>query len=172
MDLYAARLINANIYINGVDLLGRASDIELPQIKHKMDEYKGLGMAGSPKFWLGVDELEAKINFVWLDPSYLGAVMNPLRWAQIMVRGYEQQYTAGGMVAEVPVIAMLTGVWKEMPKVSFKPHEAQPVESALTVYYYLLTIGGLPQVEIDVLVNVFKVQGNDVLANFRAILGG
>jgi P2 family phage contractile tail tube protein len=117
-------------------------------------------------------ELEAKITFTWLDPSFLGAVMNPLQWPQIMVRGYEQQYAGGGMVAEVPVIAMLTGMWKEAPKVSFKPHESQPVESSLTVYYYLLTIAGIPQVEIDVMANIFKVQGEDVLANFRAILGG
>ena len=128
-------------------------------------------MVGSPEFWGGVDRLEAKINFTWLDPSFLGAVMNSLQWPQIMVRAYERQYAGGAMAAEVPVIAMLTGMWKEAPKLGIKPHEPQDSESSLSVYYYLLTIGGIPQVEIDVMANIFKVQGTDVMANFRAILG-
>ena len=37
------KLTNANVYLNGNNLLGRAEEVELPQIKHKMAEHKALG---------------------------------------------------------------------------------------------------------------------------------
>jgi P2 family phage contractile tail tube protein len=33
------RLTNANVYMDGNNLLGRAEEINLPQIKHKMSEH-------------------------------------------------------------------------------------------------------------------------------------
>ena len=33
------KLTNANVYLNGVNLLGRAEEVQLPQIKHKMAEH-------------------------------------------------------------------------------------------------------------------------------------
>ena len=45
------KLTNANVYMNGVNLLGRAEEVQLPQIKHKMAEHKALGMVGSAEFF-------------------------------------------------------------------------------------------------------------------------
>lgn len=56
------KLTNANIYMNGTNLLGRAEEVQLPQIKHKMAEHKALGMVGSAEFFAGIDKLECKIN--------------------------------------------------------------------------------------------------------------
>ena len=49
------KLTNANIYLDGVNLLGRAEEVQLPQIKHKMAEHKALGMVGSAEFFAGID---------------------------------------------------------------------------------------------------------------------
>ena len=38
------KLTNANVYLDGVNLLGRAEEVQLPQIKHKMAEHKALGI--------------------------------------------------------------------------------------------------------------------------------
>ena len=51
------KLTNANVYMNGVNLLGRAEEVQLPQIKHKMAEHKALGMVGSAEFFSGIDKL-------------------------------------------------------------------------------------------------------------------
>ncbi|MZQ57783.1 phage major tail tube protein, partial [Escherichia coli] len=40
------RITNANIYINGNNLLGRAEEIKLPDISMIMQEHKALGMVG------------------------------------------------------------------------------------------------------------------------------
>ncbi len=40
------RITNANIYLDGNNLLGRASEIKLPDISMIMQEHKALGMVG------------------------------------------------------------------------------------------------------------------------------
>ena len=50
-NLSVNRITNANVYIDGIGLLGRAEEIEVAKPKHKMVEHKGLGMAGSAEFW-------------------------------------------------------------------------------------------------------------------------
>ena len=56
------KLTNANVYLDGVNLLGRAEEVQLPQIKHKMAEHKALGMVGSAEFFAGIDKMECKIK--------------------------------------------------------------------------------------------------------------
>ena len=63
------KLTNANIYMNGNNLLGRAEEVDLPQIKHKMAEHKALGMVGSAEFFAGIDKLECKIKWNALYPN-------------------------------------------------------------------------------------------------------
>lgn len=172
MNLLACKVSNANVYVNGVDLLGRAEEVEFPQLKHKMQEHKGLGMAGSAEFEAGMGKLEAKITWASVYGDVAPAVFNGLAPAAIMIRGYQQEFSSGGAVNELPVVAMLSGVFKESPKLSVKHQESQSAESALSVYSYQLLIGGITQLQIDVLANIYIVQGIDVLANFRQILGG
>ena len=46
-NLSVNRITNANVYLDGIGLLGRAEEIEVAKPKHKMVDHKGLGMAGS-----------------------------------------------------------------------------------------------------------------------------
>jgi hypothetical protein len=43
MAISVNKLTNANIYIDGNSLLGKASEIDLPKITAKMAEHKALG---------------------------------------------------------------------------------------------------------------------------------
>jgi P2 family phage contractile tail tube protein len=168
--LILSTLSNANIYVNGVSLLGRAKEIQLPQVKHKMTEHKGLGLAGSPELWSGLDKMEAKLTWTSLHPEVMSA-FNGITSTQLMVRADYAQYTSGGLIAELPLVALITGTFKESPSGSFKQHEALEPDSSLSVTYYMLSLAGIPQVEIDVLANVYKILGQDQLAQFRANLG-
>lgn len=40
------RITNANIYLDGNNLLGRATEIKLPDVSLIMQEHKALGMVG------------------------------------------------------------------------------------------------------------------------------
>ena len=90
------KLTNANVYLDGVNLLGRAEEVQLPQIKHKMAEHKALGMVGSAEFFAGIDKMECKIKWNALYPAVLRTCSNPFTAAMIQVRASLETYNGTG----------------------------------------------------------------------------
>lgn len=166
------RVTNANIYINGGSLLGRAEELELPQVKHKMAEHKALGMVGTAEFFSGIEKLEAKIKWASFYPEVMRKAVNPFETVQLQARASLETYTGQGRTAEVPMVMMLTSAYKEFPLGQFKQHEPAVVDTVLACYYASMTIDGEDIFEIDVLENIYKVAGDDVLANYRINIGG
>ena len=62
MAVNVNRMTNANIYVNGANLLGMAEEVIVPRPKAKMVDHKGLGMVGVGEFPSGLDKIEATIN--------------------------------------------------------------------------------------------------------------
>ena len=44
--IQTAQVVNANIYLNGKNLLGRAAEVKLPEVTAVMKEHSALGMVG------------------------------------------------------------------------------------------------------------------------------
>lgn len=165
------KLTNANVYLNGNNLLGRAEEVELPQIKHKMAEHKALGMIGSAEFFSGIDKMECKIKWNALYPSVLTVCANPFESAMIQVRASLETYNGTGRVSEVPATAFITGTFKEFPLGNIKPQENAEYETTMAVTYAKLTVDNVVIFEIDVLQNIYKVNDVDVLSKFRKNIG-
>ena len=171
-NLSVNRITNANVYIDGIGLLGRAEEIEVAKPKHKMVEHKGLGMAGSAEFWAGVDKLEAKIKWASLYPEVLSAAGSPFVSHSFQVRGSLDQYTSQGRSAQLPVVYLMTAVFKDAGAFTFKQHENVDSTSTLTVYHSELYVAGTQMHLYDVLANINVVNGVDQLAQLRSNLGG
>jgi len=165
------RLTNANIYIDGNSLLGKAEEVNLPVVKQKMSEHKALGMVGSVEFPAGVDKLEAKIKWNSFYADVMKKVANPFSALQIQVRASLESYTSAGRATEVAVVCHMTASSKDFPMGNFKQHDNVEAETNLNVTYCKLEIGGQVIMEIDVLANIYKVDNTDVLANYRANTG-
>lgn len=161
------KLTNANIYMNGTNLLGRAEEVQLPQIKHKMAEHKALGMIGSAEFFAGIDKLECKIKWNALYPNVLKTCANPFKATMIQVRASLETYNGEGRIAEVPATAFLIGTFKEFPLGNIKPHENAEYETNMSVTYAKLVVDKKEIFEIDVLQNIYKVDSVDMLSDFR-----
>lgn len=172
MDVSVNRLTNANIYLDGIGLLGRAEEIEVAQPRQKMVEHKALGMAGTAEFWAGVDKLEAKIKWASLYPEVLSAVATPFTSHSFQVRGSIDQYTSQGRTAQLPVIYLMTGVFKDAGGFVFRQHQNVDTSSTVTVYHSELYVNGAQIHLYDVLANIYVVDGVDQLAQFRTNLGG
>ena len=99
------KLTNANVYLDGVNLLGRAEEVQLPQIKHKMAEHKALGMVGSAEFFAGIDKMECKIKWNALYPAVLRTCSNPFTAAFIHVRAFLETDNRGRIVAAITATA-------------------------------------------------------------------
>ena len=171
MSTVTKKITNANVYMNGASLLGRAEEVQCPVIKHKFTEFKALGLVGSPEFFSGIEKMEAKIKWNSFYDDVLGLVANPINAIQLQVRSSLETYTSSGRTAEQAVVCYMTATPKDFPLGNFKQHDNVEMETNFSITYCKLEIGGLPILEIDILANIYKVKGVDILAQYRANLG-
>ena len=172
MDIAVNRLTNCNVYIDGVNLLGRAEEVTIPKPKHKYTDHKGLGMAGSVKLWAGIDVVQAKIKWASIYPEVEAVINTPFEALQMQVRGSINQYEGGALVAEVPFVYMMTATTEDGGEMAFKMHENVDTTSTFSLVHHELYIDGDQMFLYDVMSNTYIVDGDDQLANFRANLGG
>ena len=171
MNIQINSLTNANVYIDGIGLLGRAEEVEIPQPKHRMIDYKGLGMAGTTELWGGVDKLEAKIKWASFDAETLTMSASPFQTHSFQVRGSLEQYTSQGRSAQLPVVYLMTGVFKDAGSANLKHQAMVETNSTISVYHCELYVAGTQIYLYDVFANVYVVGGVDQLSTFRTNLG-
>lgn len=165
-----SRVVNANIYIDGASLLGRADEVELAWPKAKMTDHKGLGMFGTAEFPAGVDKLEAKIKWSSVYSEVL-ATMSIFKSHQFQIRADVMQFTSQGLTAEQPFVGLMTAIFKDGGPLNFKQHEQVDFPSTLVVYHCEYYLAGTQYLLYDVMSNLYKVNGADQLAQFRANIG-
>jgi P2 family phage contractile tail tube protein len=166
------RLVNANCFFDGNNLLGRVEEITLPEIKMKMAEHKALGMVGSIEAFSGFEKLEGKIKWSSLYPDVMKKTANPFKAAQVQVRGSLESWTGQGRTAQAKVVITLTLTFKKFPGGNFKPQDNVEMETDYACTYMKQTVNGEDIVEIDVLENIYKVGGVDMLTQYRSNIGG
>jgi P2 family phage contractile tail tube protein len=172
MNIQINSLTNANIYIDGVGLLGRAEEIEIANPRHKMIDYKGLGMAGTAELWAGVEKLESKIKWSSFDADTLAMSASPFQTHSFQARGNLEQYTSQGRSAQLPVVYLMTGVFKDAGSPIFRQHRMVETTSLVSIYHCELFVAGVQIYLYDVFANIYVVGGVDQLSTFRSNLGG
>ena len=165
------KITNANVYADGNNLAGKAKQIDLPTMKTTMAEHKGLGMAGAIELPTGWDKMEGKIMWTSYYADVMRKAANPFKTVSLQVRNSIESHTSAGRTAETPMVTFMTVQFKEFPAGSFKHQEDAEFESAINVLYLRQEVGGVSIVEFDPLANIYKVDGVDLLENFRANLG-
>lgn len=160
-------IINANAYIQSTKLAGKISELELPAVKIKTQEVTALGLYGTTEVPAGVEKMEAKFKF---NAIYNDAWKheNPHKTCRMTVKSNMQTNSANGVTKNVPVVATISGLFKELPSGSIKPQERLEAEHLMTVTYYKLEVDKEVVWEIDVFNNIFKHYGKDLLEDFNA----
>ena len=172
MNLQINKLQNARVYLNGTDFIGRAEEIDLPKIKTKTSDAKGLGMMGELVLPGGLDKMESRIKFNSVYADAIKVIANPRKAATVICRASLEVWDQTGVSAEQPVKAELRGFFKDSDSGKLKGRESAEAEATLDVFYYKLTINEEELVEIDVMNNIWKVAGEDILANYKTNIGG
>jgi P2 family phage contractile tail tube protein len=165
------RLTNANVYLDGKSFLGKAEEISLPQIKHMLSEHKAIGMVGKMKFFAGIESMEAKVKWNSLYPDAMKKMANPVQMIQLQVRGSLETYESGGRTAQQPVVCYISCFPMDIPMGNYKQHDNVELESNLNVTYCKMEINGDVIVEVDIMSNIYKVDGVDILAQYRENIG-
>ncbi|QRO34126.1 phage major tail tube protein [Chromobacterium violaceum] len=160
------------VYINGATYFGMTEEIKLPEIQFRTTERKPTGGLGSLELPAGIDKMEAEITWKSYDRQLAATAFNPRRATVMQVRSVKRTFDAGGGVErEVSVVTHLTVLPKSVGLGSHKGGEAAELSSKFAVHAVKQVVDGETLVEIDVINQVFKMGGEDLLSTLRQILG-
>ncbi|WP_032116658.1 phage major tail tube protein [Candidatus Arsenophonus nilaparvatae] len=165
-------MTNANVYLDGNSLIGRAKEIKLPEINVVQQEHQALGMIGKIQLPAGFDKLEGEIHWTSLYEEVALRTANPFKAYPLQCRGSLQRYNpAQGRQDELPVAVFMTVMFSKNSLGSFKQHEVPEMSSSFTCSYIKQVMDGQVLLELDVIANIFKINGEDMLTDYRANLG-
>lgn len=172
MPIQINRVPNARVYIDGNDFIGKAEEVELPSVKAKLGEVKGLGLYGETELPTGIDKMEAKFKFNGVYPELLSIVSKFKSAHTAIVRSSMEVWESDGIKEEKPVKAELRGFFKESPSGKFKARDNGEQDVTMAVNYYKLDVDNKTILEVDVLNNIYKVDGEDQLTEYKNNIGG
>ena len=162
------RIVNANIYIDGTNLIGRAEEVKLPDIQAIMAEHKALGMVGTIELPSGFDKMEGEVKWSSFYKDVMTKVANPFKFVSLQVRCSVETYTSQGRTEQKSLVTFLTVAFKKNPGGTFKQHDNAEFPTGFACYYIKQVLDGQDILEFDPMSNIYKVAGEDQLANYRA----
>lgn len=162
---------NANIYVGGVNLLGRAAKVKLPDLESITVDHMALGMIGEIELPTGFKKLPGEIDWNGFYREVALLCGNPFSSVQLMCRSSVKTTGSAGLVAETSLVTILTATFTTWPLGVHEPRKKGEYPSKFSATYFKQIFGGQEIIELDYLANIFKVGGVDMLAQFRANLG-
>ncbi|WP_407156301.1 phage major tail tube protein [Bradyrhizobium sp. STM 3557] len=161
-------LRNFNSFVNGVGYAGRISEVELPELNIKTEEYRAGGMDAPAELDLGMEVMTAKFTFGEYNTQILGLFGNmDGNASRVQLRGALQR---DGETA-VAMIVDLHGGFKSNTLNTWKAGDLTQNEATMTLRYLKIQIGDTVAVEIDVDNMIRLVNGVDQLASIRTAMG-
>lgn len=166
------KIFHANCYIDGTtNLLGRFSELKLPDIAPTQVEHKGVGMFGSVELPAGLAALTLTVKWNGFYADITKFQTNPFKGHRLQIRGNVETHTSEGRVAEVPLIVTVSGRWKKAGGRTFKPMESGETDDEVACTYIKADLNGEELYEIDVHANIYRVAGEDLLETMRQNIG-
>lgn len=161
-------LKNFNLFVDGRGYAGRVTEIELPKLTVKVDDFRAGGMDLPAAIDMGMEKLECSFSLAEYDENVLKLFG--------LANGNAVQVTARGAIQAdsldaVPVAINLRGAIKGLEQGTWKAGEKPILKCSMALRYYRETVGGDDLIEIDVENMVRKIGGVDQLAGIRAAIG-
>lgn len=157
------------MFNEGLDYRGDAKTVTLPTLTRKMEGYRGAGMSGELQMDMGQEAMEAKIVCggpmrqvlrQWGTPTVDGVYIR-------FVGNYQADDTAD--IDNIEVI--MRGRFSEIEMGDQEVGEPTEFTATMAVAYYKLVWNGRTEIEEDPLNMISIVDGVDVLAERRSLLG-
>lgn len=158
-----------NVFGNGHSFYGIATEVELPKLNSKIEDYRAGGMIAEVGINLGLEKLEITHKYAGIIPEILKG-FGAAKIDQELIRfagSYQRDDTGEVDAVEVLMRGRHTEIDGGNSKVGDNTETS--VKSALT--YYKLTINSKDMIEIDLLNSVFVVEGKDLMKEHRHAIG-
>lgn len=164
-----SKLKNLNLFNDGESYLGQVTEVKLPTLTRKMEDYRAGGMAGP----VSVDLGQEKIELEWKCGGLMRQVLR--QYGVVTHNGVQLRMAAAYQredTGEVDAVEMvIRGRHSEIDSGTGKPGEDTEFSVKTAVSYFKLTINGRVEIEIDLVGMVFIVDGRDLLAAQRRAIG-
>jgi P2 family phage contractile tail tube protein len=170
MNIQINKVTNANVYLNGTSFMGRAEEVTCPEVTAKMAEHKGLGMIGENELPSGLQKMMAKIKWNAIYPDVMKLTHNVFQSFRLMIRANVQTFEDQSLTAEKSCVIYITATPKKAGGMVFKPQENVEREDEFAVSAYKLEIDGEEIIDVDINANIWRVNGVDLLDNYRSNL--
>lgn len=170
MPTMIKKLTDCNVYLDGTSFLGKAAEVNLPDLKFTMAPHGALGMFGKLDLPTGLDAMEATIKMNGLYKEFQAILADPYTARTLVVYGNQETWSGTGRIAQEQVVLTLMGTPKGAPLGNFKQHEPVDATGTFAITAAKLEIAGAVAFDIDVMNNIFKVDGADLLETYRANL--
>ncbi|MBB3141223.1 phage major tail tube protein [Halomonas organivorans] len=164
------KLKDMNLFANGDSWQGQVQSVTLPTLTRKIEEWRGGGMEGTVGIDMGIDGL---MTCEWTVGGLIAAMFDNYGSSRIdadLLR-MTGSYESDDVQEVVPVEVVMRGRHTEIDMGDAQSGENTEHTVTSTLSYYKLTINGATVIEIDIPGYVFKVNGEDRLAERRAALG-
>lgn len=171
MSIAINQIVNANVYMNGNSLLGKAKEFKIPDIEFEQIEHKGLGMVATIKLPSGLNAIEGEVTWDSFYPEVRAQNTNPFKNQQLMVRSNLQVFNAMGLAEEVPLVTVMNVQFNKIAGGSLKPKEAVELQDSFQLYSIKQTLNGKELLHVDTFANIYRVNGEDVLQKYRTNIG-
>lgn len=164
------KLKNFNQFLDGVGFAGRATEIALPKLARKVEDYQAGGMPGPIEIDMGQEKLETEVTLAEFSRAMLET------YGILSADGVSQRFrgaaVSDGTTSETDAIEIvMRGRWREIDMGTVKAGENTEMKLAGSLTYYKYVLNGEDIIEIDMLNMTLKVGGVDRLAEQREALG-
>lgn len=164
----ATKMNDFNVYRDGTKQIGTNGEISLPDFDAITDTISGAGILGE------IDEptighfgnMEVEITYRMLDEEP-GAMMDQRVSQNITLRGAQQTTSTEGNIEFQSIKIVLRGRTAKFSPGTIKAGSQMETKVTLNLLYILITVNGKDLIELDKLNSVYKVAGDDVLAEVK-----
>lgn len=163
------KLKKFNIFDEGQSYLGVAEEITLPTLGWKSEEFEGAGMPGSVDIPMTLEKLEAQWTIGGLEVQVLRQ-FGICNLAGIGLR-FNGSYQDSQTCDVVPVEVVMRGYHRQIDMGNAKQGDNTQHQITSALSYYKITVDGRVEIEIDMINQVFVVDGEDKYAAHRQAMG-
>jgi P2 family phage contractile tail tube protein len=164
------KVSDCNAYLGGVKMIGTGASFDLPEINMKTSTITGGGINGeidSPTIGQ-FESMEQTVSFNTLYSSAMD-MLSPKSTVDITFRAAQQVYDKTGGYNFKGLRVVERGRVKKFKPGKIEKGEAMEAEVTLELTYILVEVDGTAVLEVDKLNSVYKVNGEDMLAEINAL---
>lgn len=161
-------LVNMNLFVDGKGYAGLATELTLPKLKRKTEDFRAGGMDGPVKMGMGMEALEAGFTLAGVSKDVLVffGVADESAFNGNFRGAFKDQ--KGAVVA---VVATFRGLLVEVDPGSWKAGDKAETKFNAALSYYKLELDGEVIFELDPANCVRVINGKDEVAEERKAIG-